>query len=136
MASSPSSPPSLTDTEKTWQAGGDATLDDKRSALDPAHNQTEAATLPEVDQEPQDDIEKGDSTKPQGGPPPGAFDPRQNPDGGLQAWLCVAGGFCILFCSFGCKQAGGNSHIRDMRAILIFYLRDQLHRSIPGLLPA
>ena len=34
-------------------------------------------------------------------PPPGAFDPRQNPDGGTKAWLCVLGGFCCLFCSFG-----------------------------------
>ncbi|KAI5814878.1 major facilitator superfamily domain-containing protein [Pyronema omphalodes] len=28
-------------------------------------------------------------------------DPRSFPDGGLQAWLCVFGGFCCLFCSFG-----------------------------------
>ncbi|KAI5806161.1 major facilitator superfamily domain-containing protein [Geopyxis carbonaria] len=27
--------------------------------------------------------------------------PRSFPDGGLQAWLCVFGGFCCLFCSFG-----------------------------------
>lgn len=33
--------------------------------------------------------------------PATAFDPRQNPDGGLHAWLTVLGGFCILFCSFG-----------------------------------
>ncbi|KAK5136692.1 hypothetical protein LTR08_002345 [Meristemomyces frigidus] len=29
------------------------------------------------------------------------FHPSQYPDGGRQAWLCVAGGFCCLFCSFG-----------------------------------
>lgn len=46
------------------------------------------------------DIEQAVSEKPQG-PPPGAFDPRQNPDGGLKAWLTVLGGFCALFCSFG-----------------------------------
>jgi hypothetical protein len=23
------------------------------------------------------------------------------PEGGLQAWLCIAGGFCAIFCSFG-----------------------------------
>ncbi|KAK5168867.1 uncharacterized protein LTR77_006176 [Saxophila tyrrhenica] len=46
------------------------------------------------------DVEQGTPEKPQG-PPPGAFDPRQNPDGGLKAWLCVLGGFCSLFCSFG-----------------------------------
>lgn len=46
------------------------------------------------------DVEQGEPEKPKG-PPPGAFDPRQNPDGGLKAWLCVVGGFCALFCSFG-----------------------------------
>jgi hypothetical protein len=46
------------------------------------------------------DIEQGEPEKPKG-PPPGAFDPRQNPDGGMKAWLCVVGGFCALFCSFG-----------------------------------
>lgn len=46
------------------------------------------------------DVEQGVSEKPRG-PPPGAFDPRQNPDGGSKAWLCVLGGFCALFCSFG-----------------------------------
>ncbi|KAI0157869.1 monocarboxylate permease-like protein [Hypoxylon sp. FL1284] len=30
------------------------------------------------------------------GPDPAAF-----PDGGLQAWLCIAGGFCNIFSSFG-----------------------------------
>jgi hypothetical protein len=69
--------------------------------LDPAHTTT--AILPETQQHEQDgDIEKGGDSpaKPQG-PPPGAFNPRDNPDGGLQAWLCVTGDFCILFCSFG-----------------------------------
>ncbi|KAK4539674.1 hypothetical protein LTR36_010437 [Oleoguttula mirabilis] len=70
------------------------------NAIDPIHDQTEAAILPNVGQEPHGDIEKG-SPQPQSGPPPGAFDPRQNPDGGLEAWLCVGGGFCVLFCSFG-----------------------------------
>ncbi|KAI1084799.1 major facilitator superfamily domain-containing protein [Whalleya microplaca] len=30
------------------------------------------------------------------GPDPNAF-----PDGGFQAWFCIAGGFCTVFCSFG-----------------------------------
>jgi hypothetical protein len=46
------------------------------------------------------DVEQGVPEKPQG-PPPGAFNPMENPDGGLKAWLCVLGGFCSLFCSFG-----------------------------------
>ena len=53
---------------------------------------------PSQDQPPNDnDVEKG-SEKPT---TPAVFDPRQNPDGGLKAWLCVLGGFCTLFCSFG-----------------------------------
>jgi hypothetical protein len=28
-------------------------------------------------------------------------DPRSFPDGGRQAWLCVAGGAACFFCSFG-----------------------------------
>lgn len=43
---------------------------------------------------------------PQPGPesapaPPSAFDPSAFPDGGLKAWLVVAGGWCGLFCTFG-----------------------------------
>ena len=34
-------------------------------------------------------------------PPPPAFDPRENPDGGLEAWMVVLGAFCCMFCSFG-----------------------------------
>lgn len=33
--------------------------------------------------------------------------PDDFPDGGLQAWMVVAGGFCAIFCSFGwinCEQ--------------------------------
>ncbi|KAK5743502.1 MFS sugar transporter [Elasticomyces elasticus] len=63
------------------------------SPIDATHNNTEAAILPDVAA----DVEKGSPPKPS---TPG-FDPRQNPDGGLQAWLCVLGGFCVLFCSFG-----------------------------------
>ncbi|KAH8773683.1 riboflavin transporter MCH5 [Diaporthe sp. PMI_573] len=36
------------------------------------------------------------------GPPPGSgFHPSDFPDGGLQAWLVVFGGWCGLFCTFG-----------------------------------
>ncbi|SPO01386.1 related to monocarboxylate transporter 2 [Cephalotrichum gorgonifer] len=34
------------------------------------------------------------------GPPPG-FRPQDFPDGGREAWLVVAGGWCALFCTFG-----------------------------------
>ena len=29
------------------------------------------------------------------------WDPSQFPDGGMAAWLVVAGAFCCVFCSFG-----------------------------------
>lgn len=80
----------------------DSRLDDDShsNSSDPAHQTTEAASLPITTQQAPTDAEKGtDATN--GGPPPSAFDPRQNPDGGRQAWLCVLGGFCALFCSFG-----------------------------------
>jgi hypothetical protein len=32
---------------------------------------------------------------------PPVFDPRDNPDGGREAWLVVLGAFCCMFCSFG-----------------------------------
>jgi len=44
-----------------------------------------------------DAVEGGDPEKPK----PIIFDPRENPDGGKQAYLCLIGGFCVLFCSFG-----------------------------------
>ena len=34
-------------------------------------------------------------------PSPPVFDPRDNPDGGRDAWLVVLGAFCCMFCSFG-----------------------------------
>lgn len=68
------------------------------------HNHTAATILPQVEAEPQSgDLEKNAATvneKPTG-PLTGAFDPRDNPDGGLDAWLVVLGGCCCLFCSFG-----------------------------------
>lgn len=52
------------------------------------------------EKEQDSDVENGVPQKPTQGPP-AIFDPRNNPDGGLKAWLCVLGGFCVLFCSFG-----------------------------------
>lgn len=48
------------------------------------------------------DVEQSEPTKPQ--TTLAAFDPRENPDGGAKAWLCVVGGFCTLFC----RYVGGN----------------------------
>ena len=66
----------------------------------------ESNISPETESEPQGrDVEKVPSQKgpPAGGPP----DPSSFPDGGAQAWLCVAGGFLCLFCSFGWINAIG-----------------------------
>ncbi|TLD34337.1 hypothetical protein PspLS_01061 [Pyricularia sp. CBS 133598] len=39
---------------------------------------------------------------PPAGPAPGSgFHPSDFPDGGLEAWMVVFGGFCALFCTFG-----------------------------------
>ncbi|CAK3990600.1 monocarboxylate permease [Lecanosticta acicola] len=49
------------------------------------------------------DLESGEEAKkatPQTPPSP-PFNPRENPDGGTQAWLTVFGAFLTLFCSFG-----------------------------------
>ena len=70
------------------------------SVDDEAKYHTEANILPETETQPQGgDLEKAVS----GSAPPvlALTDPRSFPDGGLQAWLVVCGGFCCLFCSFG-----------------------------------
>ena len=49
----------------------------------------------------------------QAGQPPASHEKTENniaqqfapPDGGLWAWLCVFGGFCCQFCSFGFVNA-------------------------------
>ncbi|TKA73865.1 hypothetical protein B0A55_04478 [Friedmanniomyces simplex] len=89
MTQSSSTPSSIKDPEK------------RAIDTDPAPTDTEATILPDVAQAPTTDVEKAAGTSPPRTAPSGAFDPRQNPDGGLQAWLCVFGGFCVLFCSFG-----------------------------------
>ncbi|KAK3074516.1 hypothetical protein LTR53_002998 [Teratosphaeriaceae sp. CCFEE 6253] len=90
-----SSASSFQDVEKSQTGKSSVPKDD-----DPVHTQTEAAALPDTAVQPPShaDVEKG---PPPASAPPPAFDPRQNPDGGRQAWLCVLGGFCVLFCSFG-----------------------------------
>lgn len=67
-------------------------------------NHTEANTLPQVENEPQGEkVPNGDAEKggPPQAPPNPMMDPKSFPDGGRDAWLCVLGGFCALFCSFG-----------------------------------
>jgi hypothetical protein len=46
-----------------------------------------------------DDGQRDDSVV--AAPSPPVFDPRDNPDGGFDAWMVVLGAFCCMFCSFG-----------------------------------
>ncbi|MCJ1282845.1 hypothetical protein MMC26_002171 [Xylographa opegraphella] len=67
---------------------------------DDVQSHTEANIMPETEtQLDHPDEEKGNLEK--STTVISAMDPRSFPDGGLQAWLVVLGGFCCLFCSFG-----------------------------------
>lgn len=77
------------------------------------NNETLANIIAEPEEVAEADIEKGlaeDDTDheknpgaaPAAGPQPGSgFHPSDFPDGGLQAWLVVFGGWCALFATFG-----------------------------------
>ncbi len=58
---------------------------------------------------PDTDLEKAspEAAAPAAVPPPGAFNPADIPDGGLEAWLVVFGTWCGLFCTFGLINAVG-----------------------------
>ncbi|KAJ3524305.1 hypothetical protein NM208_g12110 [Fusarium decemcellulare] len=81
------------------------------------NNETDANIYPEPANAVAADLERGgfspdgdDEKKPQGeappGPPPGMA-PADFPDGGLEAWLVVFGGWCSLFCTFGLVNCVG-----------------------------
>lgn len=61
---------------------------------------TEANIFPEPEVEADADLEKG-GVIPKSTPAPGGVNPADFPDGGVEAWLVVLGGWCCLFCSFG-----------------------------------
>ncbi|KAI1398650.1 MFS general substrate transporter [Hypoxylon fuscum] len=76
---------------------------DERPSLNriPSHGSTNANMYAEPENVVEADMEKGgQAPPPPSGPPPG-FNPADFPDGGLEAWLVVAGGFCALFSTFG-----------------------------------
>ena len=81
---------------------------------------TEANTPPKegIDEKRNEDVEVQPSLLPGGGGPPGMRDPSQFPDGGLTAWVCVGGGLCCAFCSFG--WANGNP-LEDIRLGFFFF---------------
>lgn len=71
-----------------------------------------STSTPSIDEEkqqgPQGDIEhpsidekRLDPPQPTPEPAVSPWHPSQFPDGGKDAWLCLLGGFCCLFCSFG-----------------------------------
>lgn len=93
----PTSSSSVTDDEKDRQLVTEAASEGTINTSETDHDVANSA---EDQRQPESDIERGEPEKPQG-PPPGAFNPRENPDGGTKAWLCVLGGFCCMFCSFG-----------------------------------
>jgi Major Facilitator Superfamily len=58
-----------------------------------AANQTEESIFTSLEKKEQKEQEKSG--------PGGGTNPADFPDGGLEAWLVVLGGWCCLFCSFG-----------------------------------
>ncbi|KAJ9133406.1 Major facilitator superfamily transporter [Pleurostoma richardsiae] len=82
----------------------DAAATSARPSLEriPSQNQeTEANIWPDPDNVVEADLEKGGAvpTPPPAAPP--GMNPADFPDGGMQAWLVVFGGWCGLFCTFG-----------------------------------
>ena len=61
---------------------------------------TEANIFPECEAEAEADLEKGGEV-PKPAVVPGGINPADFPDGGLEAWLVVLGGWCCLLSSFG-----------------------------------
>jgi hypothetical protein len=59
---------------------------------------TEANIFPEREITADADIEKANGEPPK--PVIGGVNPADFPDGGLEAWLVVLGGWCALFCKF------------------------------------
>lgn len=64
------------------------------------NKETEANIFPEQIVEAEADIEKGEQIE-KPAPVVGGTAPADFPDGGIEAWLVVLGGWCALFCSFG-----------------------------------
>jgi hypothetical protein len=106
MVESSSSRPS-TATEKMSekiekQLHDDAGVDTTRtSSLDfgSQNKEIEANIFPESAAEAEADLEKGGVISPH--KTAGGVNPADFPDGGFEAWLVVAGGWCCLFVSFG-----------------------------------
>lgn len=122
MAGSSASLSSATINDNEKSTARDTTLDrhspsSRRTSLDREPSKTEAAIIAPPANVVDADLERGaaaddlPSAKPEGGagpdaapaPPtmPPGMNPADFPDGGLDAWLVVFGGWCALFCTFG-----------------------------------
>lgn len=75
---------------------------DSRGTVTPKTNGS-AEALPEDMTSNTSNVEKVGAPA---GPPPG-MRPEDYPDGGKDAWLCVLGGFCGMFCTFGMINCTG-----------------------------
>lgn len=64
------------------------------------NKETDANIFPEPEAEAEADLEKA-GVIPRSVVPPGGVNPADFPDGGLEAWLVVLGGWACLFVSFG-----------------------------------
>lgn len=81
----PTSPNVLANSEKH-------SLEQSRSR----NEETDANIFPETEATAEADLEKQDAAPPK--PVIGGVNPADFPDGGLEAWLVVLGGWCALFC--------------------------------------
>ncbi|KAK3319545.1 major facilitator superfamily domain-containing protein [Cercophora scortea] len=104
---SPSRPTSRSSQSSTTMENTTQQVDEKKTARNQVFNDYGDETVTDnsrislppsktVDADPEKAA--ADAGKPQ--PPPGHA-PSDYPDGGLEAWLVVAGGWCGLFCTFG-----------------------------------
>lgn len=97
-----------------------------KTSLDRSASQngsTREATVPNQSV-PEQDLEK---SKTPAAPVIGGVNPADFPDGGLEAWLVVFGGFCCLFCKFPYTQNSKCMLISNKR---LFWV-DQCRRLIP-----
>jgi hypothetical protein len=92
----------MSSSDKEYQGSSDAlsvAYDGERPASTPSSHGEEAVQPSSQDLEKSYHLDNDDKEKkhvPISGPDPASF-----PDGGFEAWLVVAGGFCTVFASFG-----------------------------------
>ena len=102
----------------------DASIHKHDELLDtPLHGAKPAVTQPTSEKDPEKDSVAPAIPQP-------VFNPADFPDGGLQAWLCVFGGFCCLFVLLQSLDFWMINNTTQVRLVRL----DQLHRRFPELL--